>query len=82
MRCLAFLVVMAGLSSCGFGQPMKADEAPPGPYDWRLGYAQGCDSAWDIIYVGFRKDQTAYATNQMYRDGWDDGYRRCWARSH
>jgi hypothetical protein len=58
-------------------------QTPTGPSEYREGYAGGCDSgssASGNIYSRFTKDPTRYASDPMYKQGWDDGFATCKGR--
>jgi hypothetical protein len=53
---------------------------PPGPWEYRLGYRDGCDDGY--AYAGSPFYQQAYTlpaapTVEPYRSGWVAGFDRC-----
>ena len=67
------VVALAGCST-------SSDRAPPGPPEYRQGYAAGCDSGYAAAlhpYYRSRRDWPMYRGNQLYRTGWDEGYGAC-----
>lgn len=73
------LVVVFMVSGCVL--PTKQDgmlaTMPP---DYSFGYQAGCESgklAGGSWHATFTKDPQAYATNDLYRQGWDDGFATC-----
>jgi hypothetical protein len=53
------------------------------PLAYREGYRDGCDSGQSAAgnpYVGFSKNVTRFGSDQLYRQGWSDGFEVCKAR--
>lgn len=52
------------------------------PAAYKVGFMQGCDSgrvsAGENSYI-FKKDVERFSTDDVYRQGWDDGYNRCFS---
>ena len=50
------------------------------PVQYKVGYQEGCDSgllsAGDSSYK-FQKDSHRYSVDDLYKHGWDDGYKNC-----
>lgn len=74
----ALLIVVAlATASCA----TTATEIPPGqPPEYNAGYQAGCDSGYVAAghpYYQFSKDATRYATDALYKQGWDDGMTVC-----
>jgi len=73
---LALLILLSG---CAL-EEFALRNVPEGPSSsWRHGYADGCWSGWHDF--GSRKererDVARYRADDLYRDGWDTGYRDC-----
>ncbi|HZW25193.1 MAG TPA: hypothetical protein VFF26_06905 [Gallionella sp.] len=50
------------------------------PAEYKEGYGAGCDSGYVAAghpYYKFRKDVKRYATDPLYKQGWDDGMIVC-----
>ena len=48
--------------------------------EYKQGYGAGCNSGYVAAgnhYYKFTKDVTAYSANQVYKQGWDDGFTVC-----
>ena len=50
------------------------------PVGYRFGYKEGCDSGY--VSAGysrytFQKDVDRYAVDDIYKHGWDDGFKAC-----
>ncbi|HKP27511.1 MAG TPA: hypothetical protein VJV39_26825 [Dongiaceae bacterium] len=67
---------MVSLTAC----TTPYDTMPPGPWEYRLGYRDGCDEGY--AYAGsplYRQTSTrpAAPTAEPYRSGWLAGFDRC-----
>lgn len=56
---------------------------PPGPPEYKLGWEDGCDSGlsaeggWDYkMMYGFKK-RPEMASNDQYKQGWNEGFTYC-----
>ena len=71
--------VVALVAAAGCATTM--DQVPPDqPEAYRSGYAAGCDSGYVAAghpYYRFSKDAAAYGADDLYRQGWDDGFAVC-----
>jgi hypothetical protein len=50
------------------------------PAEYKDGYGDGCDSGYVAAghpYYKFRKDVKRYASDALYKQGWDDGMTVC-----
>lgn len=50
------------------------------PVEYRMGYADGCDSGYVAAghpYYKFRKNTAHYMADPLYKQGWDDGMTVC-----
>lgn len=50
------------------------------PAEYIDGYVEGCDSGYhaaDVPYHRFTKDLERFQSDQLYRDGWNDGFNNC-----
>lgn len=76
MKRIVAVAVMVVLSGCA----TTMREVPQGPPTYQEGYAAGCNSgnvAAGHPYYRFTKDIQAYASDQLYKQGWDDGFQVC-----
>ena len=70
---LAIALALAGCAS-------SAHRAPPGPPEYREGYAAGCDSGLSAAgnpYYRARRDWAQYENNARYKTGWTEGFQVC-----
>ena len=50
------------------------------PLQYKEGYQSGCDSGYVSAgnpYYRFNKDVNRYSKDELYKQGWDDGYNIC-----
>lgn len=76
MRSIALVVMCLVLGGCA----TQMREVPSGPPEYQQGYAAGCNSgnvAAGHPYYRFTKDISQYASDQLYKQGWDDGFQVC-----
>lgn len=62
------------------GCETRLSSTPPGPIEYRQGFAAGCDSGYVAAghpYYGARKDALRYRYESLYQEGWDDGFATC-----
>jgi hypothetical protein len=72
------LVLALGLAGCG---NYTAADAPPGPFAFRSGWADGCNAARaEFNYGQGTRNWDAYRQIADYRTGWDEGHQTCAAR--
>lgn len=65
------------LTACAAGTPHPTAGQPP---TYRAGYSDGCNSGYVAAghpYYRFTKDVQTYATDPLYKQGWDDGLTVC-----
>ena len=73
------LVLTLALAGCA----TDAENVPPGPPEYRTGFAGGCNSGYVAgghPYYQFPKDISLYLANALYKQGWDDGFVTCKGR--
>jgi hypothetical protein len=73
---LTLLGVLASLAACT--TPMST--MPPGPWEYRLGYRDGCDDGYAYAGSPFYRQARALPatpTAEPYRSGWIAGFDRC-----
>jgi hypothetical protein len=81
MRPLILLVLLLPLTACGLFANKETRALRKSP-DYRVGYQDGCNSAWspdankrhDDTIV---RDDQQYAGNRAYHVGWDRGLSAC-----
>ncbi len=63
------------LAACG-----ASTFVPDGPPSYKIGYVEGCMQGYsDGGYVlNYPRDEEAYETNPIYREGWEEGHGRCY----
>lgn len=76
---LGLMVVVAAIvvSSCA------TERAPPGPPTYREGWKQGCDSGYVAAghpYYRYAKNVSRFNADELYKQGWNDGYDLCKTR--
>ena len=79
MKLLALTVSLAAMVAIS-GCATKVSETPAGPPGYQEGFAAGCDSGYVAAghpYYRFRKDPSRFAADEMYRQGWNDGFATC-----
>jgi len=80
------LIFISMLFLYGCATPMQQTERDIGshqPQEYKEGYTDGCGSgqkAGGYIYAKFNKDVIRYSTDQLYKQGWDDGFNICKSR--
>jgi hypothetical protein len=73
---LTVVVALAGCATGAHDNPQTAGQ----PAAYREGYAAGCDSGYVAAghpYYQFRKDVSRFASDQLYGQGWNDGFAVC-----
>ena len=73
---LAFLAAILSLAGC----TTPYATMPPGPWEYRLGYRDGCDDGYAYAGSPFYKQVytlPARPTAEPYRTGWVEGFDRC-----
>ena len=74
-------VIMMALSGCAMDMNQVDREIGSGrPDGYRYGYADGCNSgnvAAGHPYYRFSKDIQSYSSDDLYRQGWNDGFSTC-----
>jgi len=76
MKPFVLMLFLAILGGCA----INANQAPAGPPAYREGYAGGCNSgkvAAGNPYYKFTKDVLRYGKDEIYKQGWDDGFATC-----
>ncbi|GIW39643.1 MAG: hypothetical protein KatS3mg076_0220 [Candidatus Binatia bacterium] len=70
-----FLVL--GLVGCLTERTLRG--VPAGERSWRIGYRDGCASARREVAPGegWDRDRERYRVDDLYRRGWEAGYREC-----
>lgn len=56
---------------------------PKGPVPYQQGYDDGCASGYEAAghpYYDFKKDVYRFNSDQLYAQGWNDGYQGCLTR--
>lgn len=85
LRFMMIAVMMTGLSGCMTpAQWVDSEVGANQPADYKLGYLDGCPSgkkATGDFGSRFTKDVSRYGTDALYKQGWDDGYSVCKAKS-
>ena len=76
-----FLVLLLPLAGCGLFQNKEIQKLRKSP-DYKVGYQDGCNSAYGPDANKRRDDTTVrddkqYETNRAYHVGWDRGIRAC-----
>lgn len=69
-------VIALALAAC----QTSVANVPAGPPGYRQGFAEGCDSGYVAAghpYYQFKKNPTRYAQDNMYSQGWNDGFATC-----
>src|SRR5476651_807026 len=80
-RAVALLIAVTALSGCHpFWLSMVTPEGPP---EYQLGWQDGCDTglsaegSWDYkLMYGFKK-RPEMASNDQYKQGWNEGFSYC-----
>jgi len=78
---VSVVILVAAISGCATS--MKQVERQVGahqPLAYKQGYKDGCDSGYVAAghpYYKFAKDVTRYGKDELYKQGWDDGFRVC-----
>lgn len=75
-RSIAWLAVALILASCS--------RVPPGSPDYQNGYTAGCyDGRFDAnaptTQTTWIRDESLFGTNADYKEGWQEGYAKCYA---
>lgn len=82
MRKTALMMTLTTLTLFLAGCPSEHSYLAAKPPAFQEGYRDGCKNAEEMVVNSFveRKDNTErYKNDPIYRDGWDDGYSRCYA---
>ena len=63
------------LAACG-----ASTFVPDGPPSYKIGYVEGCWQGYtDGGYIlNYPRDEEAYETDPIYREGWEEGHGRCY----
>lgn len=82
MKRLYYLIILVLLlASCATNMSMVDQEVGAGqPQAYKQGYRDGCDSGYVASghpYYRFSKDVSLYGSDNLYKQGWDDGYGVC-----
>jgi len=80
-KTLSLIILVAALSSC---RPLTLNMVDvSGPPEYKLGWEDGCDSGlsaeggWEYkMMYGFKK-RHEMATNDQYKQGWNEGFTYC-----
>jgi hypothetical protein len=76
-----YLLLLILLSSCATSMlEVDRDVGSGQPPEYKIGYQNGCDSgvaAADNPYYRFKKDVYRYKSDDLYKQGWDDGFNVC-----
>jgi|SRR6185503_5511007 len=81
MRTILSLLLLLSLGACGLFESREIRTLRKSP-DFRVGYQDGCNSAWSPE-ANKRQDDTIvrddkqYQTNRAYRVGWNRGLNAC-----
>jgi hypothetical protein len=62
---------------------VNSDVGAHQPHAYKEGYQGGCNSGYSAggnIYYRFTKDVGRYSSDELYRQGWDDGFMTCKGR--
>lgn len=80
MRVCCVLLALA-LSACATDSAkVDREVGAHQPPAYKEGYGSGCDSGYVAAghpYYKFRKDVSKYASDPLYKQGWDDGMTVC-----
>jgi len=75
------LIIVVLLSGCASNMQGIDREIGAGqPLAYKEGYMGGCDSGYVAAghpYYKFNKDVTRYSSENIYKQGWDDGFAVC-----
>ena len=78
---VAAVLVLIGLSGCATSMKEVDREVGAGqPVPYKVGFKDGCDSGYVAAghpYYKFKKDIARYSRDELYKQGWDDGFRVC-----
>lgn len=77
MKKLIALLFSMMLIGCISTQQMVERRMPGQPTEYKSGYVDGFESgkaSMGYLYSKFQKSVTHYSDNDLYRQGWDDGY--------
>ncbi len=75
-RCFILVHVALLATGCAATQPNRPNVNLSGyPPAFQQGYADGCHSARSLI--GVRKDEARFKSDNLYAQGWRDGYDIC-----
>jgi hypothetical protein len=73
---LALLFLFFGCGACA----TKMNQVPAGPPEYQQGFLAGCDSGYVAaghVYYRWNKDVSRYPSDELYKQGWDDGFQTC-----
>ena len=76
---IIFAAALLALSACS----VTPAQSPPGPPNFQQGYADGCNSGYREAghpYVSAARDWSAYQSDTLYKQGWEEGRQACFAR--
>lgn len=80
MKIVLGILVLA-LAGCATDmRKVDRDVGAGQPPAYKEGYAAGCDSGYVAAghpYYKFRKDVSRFAADDLYKQGWGDGYSVC-----
>ena len=75
------VIATAFLCGCQMGAQQADAYARDQPPAYKLAFANGCDSgnaaAGQLLTGKHVKDVQRYATDNIYKQGWDDGFAKC-----
>jgi uncharacterized protein YceK len=79
MKKMFALIAVAVLTQvAGCAQMLGYETPTEGPYEYRLGYYEGCKSGRASANYGkMVKNVDLYRDNADYKIGWDDAYAHC-----
>lgn len=75
---LAALVTALALAACGSVREAMIERGHPPAY--ADGYADGCSSGKEAaggLFAETRKDASRHGTDDLYTQGWNDGFEEC-----
>jgi len=88
VRILVLTTLLFTMSSCSAFGPVSMDRTNGmlggyGSPDFKVGFNAGCQSGFSNAgnpYNPYNKNRELYEEGGDYKDGWDEGYQRCYSR--
>jgi hypothetical protein len=80
MKRTAFLFLLALIGCATDMQRVDREIGAGQPLQYKEGYKAGCDSGYVAAghpYYRFNKDVARYGNDNLYKQGWDDGFSVC-----